>query len=79
MAAVRWDECLAELLHQLADRGLVAVVKADGERSRGRWTVLVSGPPLDEAVRWDGDDLGDGLAKVVAQMQEQISGVLDGS
>ncbi|MEV1287783.1 hypothetical protein [Micromonospora sp. NPDC049679] len=73
-----WDECLAELLVQLGDRGLVAMVKMDGERQRGRWTVLVSGSPLGgDFVRWDGDDLNAGLSRVIAQLQERVPGLLD--
>ncbi|MEW2473134.1 hypothetical protein AB0875_05010 [Micromonospora gifhornensis] len=73
-----WDECLAELLIQLGDHGLVAMVKMDGERQRGRWTVLVSGSPLGgEFVRWDGDDLNAGLSRVLAELQERVPGLLD--
>ncbi|WP_446217360.1 hypothetical protein [Micromonospora sp. IBHARD004] len=72
------DECLTELLVQLGDRGLVAIVKMDGERQRGRWTVLVSGKPLGkELVRWDGDDLAAGLSRVVTTLQERVPGLLD--
>ncbi|MEU5788305.1 hypothetical protein ABZ754_11315 [Micromonospora purpureochromogenes] len=72
-----WDECLTELLVQLGDRGLVAMVKMDGERQRSRWTVLVSGEPLGgEFVRWDGDDLNTGLSRVVARLQERVPGLL---
>lgn len=53
-AAMGWDECLTELLVQLGDRGLVAIVKMGGERPRGRWTVLVSGKPLGaEPGQWE--------------------------
>ncbi|MEV4496299.1 hypothetical protein AB0J84_11405 [Micromonospora arborensis] len=73
-----WDECLAELLVQLGDRGLVATVKMDGERERGRWTVLVSGKPLGgELVRWDGNDLDAGLSRVIGQLQERFPELLD--
>ncbi|RQX17124.1 hypothetical protein DDE19_12310 [Micromonospora ureilytica] len=73
-----WDGCLAELLVQLGDRGLVAIVKMDGERERGRWTVLVSGKPLGgELVRWDGNDLDAGLSQVIAQLQERVPELLD--
>ncbi|WP_074319383.1 hypothetical protein [Micromonospora cremea] len=72
------DECLAELLVQLGDRGLVAVVKMDGERQRGRWTVLVSGKPLGgELVRWDGDDLDAGLSGLMAALRERVPGLFD--
>ncbi len=51
---------------------------ADGERERGRWTVLVSGSPLGgEFVRWDGDDLNAGLSRVLAELQERVPGLLD--
>ncbi|MFC8619747.1 hypothetical protein ACFT9M_25520 [Micromonospora purpureochromogenes] len=54
------------------------MVKMDGERQRGRWTVLVSGSPLGgDFVRWDGDDLNAGLSRVVAQLQERLPGLLD--
>ncbi|GAA4574310.1 hypothetical protein GCM10023176_41110 [Micromonospora coerulea] len=83
-AAMGWDECLTELLVELGDRGLVATVKMDGERQRGRWTVLVSGKPLDAEpgqwtppVRWDGDDLDAGLSWVMAALQERVPGLLD--
>ncbi|SCE87012.1 hypothetical protein GA0074695_1755 [Micromonospora viridifaciens] len=73
-----WDECLTELLVQLGDHDLVAMVKMDGERERGRWTVLVSGKPLDgEFVRWDGDDLDAGLSLVLTKLQERVPGLLD--
>ncbi|WP_328373730.1 hypothetical protein OHQ88_05895 [Micromonospora zamorensis] len=73
-----WDECLAELLVQLGDRGLVAIVKMDGERVRDRWTVLVSGKPLGgELVRWDGNDLDAGLSRVIVQLQERVPGLLE--
>ncbi|MFD0783399.1 hypothetical protein ACFQZ8_05615 [Micromonospora azadirachtae] len=72
------DECLTELLVQLGNHGLVAMVKMDGERQRSRWTVLVSGNPLGEKfVRWDGDDLAAGLSRVMAQLQELLPGLLD--
>ncbi|PGH46350.1 hypothetical protein COO58_04790 [Micromonospora sp. WMMA1996] len=72
------DECLTELLVQLGDHGLVAIVKMDGERERGRWTVLVSGKPLGgEFVRWDGDDLDTGLSRVMAKLQERFPGLLN--
>lgn len=82
-AAMGWDECLTELLVQLGDRGLVAIVKMDGERQRGRWTVLVSGKPLGaepgqwEPVRWDGDDLDAGLSSVLSTLNERVPGLLD--
>ncbi|MFI5490676.1 hypothetical protein [Micromonospora echinaurantiaca] len=77
-AAMGLDERLTELLVQLGDHGLVAIVKMDGERQRGRWTVLVSGKPLGgELVRWDGDDLAAGLSWVMATLQEQVPGLLD--
>ncbi|WP_346120726.1 hypothetical protein [Micromonospora coerulea] len=77
-AAMGLDECLTELLVQLGDRGLVAIVKMDGERQRGRWTVLVSGRPLGgDVVRWDGDDLDAGLSRVMAKLQERGPGLLD--
>jgi hypothetical protein len=77
-AAMGLDECLTELLVQLGDHGLVAIVKMDGERERGRWTVLVSGKPLGgELVRWDGDDLDAGLSRVMAKLQERVPGLLD--
>ncbi|WP_307813063.1 hypothetical protein [Micromonospora coerulea] len=77
-AAMGLDECLTELLVQLGDRGLVAIVKMDGERQHGRWTVLVSGKPLGgEHVRWDGDDLAAGLSRVMAKLQERVPGLLD--
>ncbi|TDC81262.1 hypothetical protein E1193_15215 [Micromonospora sp. KC606] len=72
------DECLTELLVQLGDHGLVAIVKMDGERERGRWTVLASGKPLDgKLVRWDGDNLDAGLSRVVAELQERVPGLLN--
>ncbi|MEV1333929.1 hypothetical protein AB0J20_30635 [Micromonospora costi] len=76
--AMGLDECLTELLVQLGDHGLVAIVKMDGERERGRWTVLVSGKPLGgELVRWDGDDLDAGLSRVMAKLRERVPGLLD--
>ncbi|MEU1687083.1 hypothetical protein [Micromonospora sp. NPDC005707] len=72
----RWRE--PELLVQSGDHGLVAIVKMDGERERGRWTVLVSGNPLgEELVRWDGDDLDAGLSRVMAKLRERVPGLLD--
>ncbi|WP_158610778.1 hypothetical protein [Micromonospora sp. BL4] len=50
----------------------------DGERERGRWKVLVWGKPLGgELVRWDGDDLGAGLSRVMSKLQERVPGLLD--
>ncbi|MGW4499328.1 hypothetical protein ACWENR_12050 [Micromonospora sp. NPDC004336] len=72
----RWSE--PQLVVQPGDHGLVAIVKMDGERERGRWTVLVSGKPLGgELVRWDGDDLDAGLSRVMAKLRERVPGLLD--
>ncbi|MER5332209.1 hypothetical protein [Micromonospora sp. NPDC002717] len=72
----RWSE--PKLLVQPGDHGLIAIVKMDGERERGRWTVLVSGKPLgEELVRWDGDDLDAGLSRVMAKLRERVPGLLD--
>ncbi|RLP84327.1 hypothetical protein EAD89_26585 [Micromonospora sp. BL4] len=77
-AAMGLDECLTESLVQLGNHGLVAIVKMDGERERGRWKVLVWGKPLGgELVRWDGDDLGAGLSRVMSKLQERVPGLLD--
>ncbi len=71
------SESLAELLWQLADRGLVALVKADGERRSGRWTVVVSGQPLGEDyIRWDGDDLSAGLSQVTSVLSRRVPDAL---
>ncbi len=70
----RWREPLEV---QPGDHGLVAIVKMDGERERGRWTVLGSGKPLGgELVRWDGDDLDAGLSRVMAKLRERVPGLL---
>ncbi|RKN56108.1 hypothetical protein D7193_16320 [Micromonospora costi] len=69
----RWRE--PELRVQLGNHDLLAIVKSGGERERRRWTVLVSGTPLgEELVRWDGDDLDAGLARVTDTLRERIPG-----
>lgn len=75
---MRWDECLTDLLARLGEHGLVVIVKMDGERERGRWTLLMSGKPLGgELVRWDGDDLNAGLSRTMATLQERLPDLLD--
>ncbi|MFG1918431.1 hypothetical protein [Micromonospora sp. NPDC048898] len=72
----RWRE--PELHVQSGDHGLVAIVRMDGERERGRWTVRVWGEPLGgELVEWDGDDLDAGLSRVMAMLRERVPGLLD--
>ncbi|MDG4796086.1 hypothetical protein [Micromonospora sp. WMMD1082] len=66
------------MLVQSGIHGLIAIVTTNGERERGRWTVLVSGEPLgEELVRWDGDDLDAGRSRVMARLRERVPGLLD--
>ncbi len=72
----RWSE--PQLLFHSGDHDLVAIVKMDGERERGRWTVRVAGEPLGgEFVEWDGGDLDAGLSRVMAKLRERVPGLLD--
>lgn len=75
VAATVIDEAwslLVPILEQVkADRATI-VVKADGERQKNVYTVVVSGGPLGEDFfRTETDDLSAGIAKVVAQYAAQ--------
>ncbi|HYY10968.1 MAG TPA: hypothetical protein VE781_08510 [Kineosporiaceae bacterium] len=73
MTLVQPSGFVLELLSQLADHGLIVLLKVDGERRSGRWTLLVSGPPLgDDHFRWDGDDLDAGLTKAMGFLEVRL-------
>lgn len=58
------------LLELLREHGLVALIKADGERTSSQWTVMVTGEPLSgRHVRVDHHDVGAALDLVVEELQ----------
>jgi hypothetical protein len=55
---MRWSARLPDLMAYLSARGLVVIVKVDGERDRLPWTVVISGQPMQgTAIRVDGPTL----------------------
>lgn len=61
------------LLDLLREHGMVALIKADGERSTTCWTVLVTGEPLGgEHIRVDHQDVGAALDRVLEELQRRL-------
>jgi hypothetical protein len=55
-----------EIMTALGELGLACIVKVDGERRHGQWTVVISGAPLAESfVRIDGNGLEYCLTKAL--------------
>jgi hypothetical protein len=66
-------ERVPEILEALGERGLVSLVKFDGERQHKRWTVVISGQPLaDSSVRVDGNTLGYCLDHALATVRAKL-------
>lgn len=57
-------------LELLREHGLVALIKADGERVSNQWTVMVMGEPLaGQHVRVEHHDVGAALDLVIEELQ----------
>lgn len=68
-----WAERTGELLDHLRAAGLVAIVKADGERDKSPWTVLITGPLLgDDYVRAETSSLEAALSHSVAELRRRV-------
>ncbi len=61
---------VVETLEALADQGVVALLKADGERKHGRWTFVASGSAVGEvAVRFDAASAEACLKKAIPHLR----------
>ncbi|MFC4854400.1 hypothetical protein [Actinophytocola glycyrrhizae] len=61
---------VVEILDALAEQGVVAILKADGERQHDRWTFVASGKVLgDDFVRTDAASAAACLKNVVPRLQ----------
>ena len=55
----------------LENDGFVIILKWDGERNRGKKTLLATGPRLPEMVRHDGDDMWKLLERLLKEVNEK--------
>lgn len=69
---VSWTDRVPVVMEYLGDRGLVCLVKMDGERQHKRWTVVITGKEIAEhPVRVDGNSLDycfDSALKVLCRL-----------
>ena len=61
-----------ELLQQIDDlesQGYVIFLKWDGERKKGKKTIIISKPETDLFIRRDSDDLWSSLADAIEELE----------
>lgn len=63
------EELLGEV-QRLEDDGYVVVLKWDGERSKGKKTLLISLPGTDLFIRRDSDDMWGSLESALTELRE---------